>query len=172
VAGGQPVAALLRRLGGVVAGDVAGGGLLFEPLADVAGGDAGGGGDLGLGGGAEVVERLVEPELQAQVDAERLQRVGGGIDEPLGERLARVEVGVGGHGSSRAPRSALAGVDGWTGSSSSEGPQGEVAQDRGEVAGPVVRHSAALHPGEDACSGSGSPRLAEGTRVLFRCVDR
>src|SRR4029453_4775365 len=96
------VAALLGGMLRVVADQVAGGGLLLEPLARVAGGDAGSCGDLGLGGGPEVGERLVEPQLQAQVDAERLQRVGGGIDEPLGERLARVEVGVGGHGSSFA----------------------------------------------------------------------
>ena len=46
---GQPVAAFLGGALGAVAGDVAGGGLLLEPLAGVAGGDAGGGGDLDLG---------------------------------------------------------------------------------------------------------------------------
>ena len=97
---GQPVAALLRGVLGVVAGEVAGGRLLLEPLTGVAGGDAGGGGDLGLGGGPEVGQGLLEAELQAQVDAEGLQRVGGGIDEPLGQRLARIQAGVGGHGSS------------------------------------------------------------------------
>jgi hypothetical protein len=104
MAGGQLVAALAGGVVGVVAGDVPGGGLLLEPLAGVAKRDAGGGGDLGLGCGSEVVERLVEPEFQAQADAERLQRVGCVVDEPLGERFARVEVGVGCHGASRAPR--------------------------------------------------------------------
>jgi hypothetical protein len=102
MAGGQPVVAFLRRGRRVVAGEVAGGRLLLQPLAGVAGGDAGGDGELGLGRRPEVGERLVEPELQAQVDAERLQRVGGAIDEPLGERLAGVEVGVCDHGSSFA----------------------------------------------------------------------
>jgi hypothetical protein len=100
MARGQLVAALLGGALWVVAGEVAGGGLLLEPLAGVARGDGGGGGDFGLGGSPEAVARLVEPELQAQVDAEHLQRVGRVVDEPLGECLARVEVGGGGHGSS------------------------------------------------------------------------
>ena len=79
---------------------IAGDRLLLQPLAGVAGGDASVGGEFGLGGGPEIVERLVEPELQAQVDAERLQRVGRVIDEPLGERLASIQVGGGSHGSS------------------------------------------------------------------------
>jgi hypothetical protein len=68
----QAVEALLCHVRRVVAGQVAGGGLLLEPLAGVAGGDAGVSGDLGLGGGPEVGERLVEPEFQAEVDAEDL----------------------------------------------------------------------------------------------------
>jgi hypothetical protein len=100
VPSGQPVAASLRRAGRVVAGEVAGGGLLLQPLAGVAGGDAGVGGELGLGGGPEVGQGLVEAELQAQVDAEGLQRVGAGVDQPLGQRLARIQVGVGCHWSS------------------------------------------------------------------------
>jgi hypothetical protein len=60
---------------GIVAGDIVGDGLLLEPLAGVVKGNAGGGGDLGLGCGSKVVERLVEPELEAQADAERLERV-------------------------------------------------------------------------------------------------
>jgi hypothetical protein len=99
---GQPVAAVLRRGRRIVAGDVPGGHLLLEPLAGVPGGDAAVGGDLGLGGRPEVSERLVESEFQAQVDAERLKRVGHVIDQPLGEHLARVDVGTGWHGSSFA----------------------------------------------------------------------
>jgi hypothetical protein len=102
VAGGQPVAALLGRAGRVVAGEVAGGGLLLEPLVGVAGANAGVGGDFGLVGDSEVGERVVEPELQAQIHAQGLQRVGGVVDQPLGERLTRVEVDGGGHGSSLA----------------------------------------------------------------------
>ena len=112
MAGGQLVAALLRWPDRVVAGQVAGGGLLLEPLAGVARSNADSCGDLELGCGSEVVERLVEPELQAQVDAEGLQGLGGGIDQSLGQRLARIQVGVGGHGSSvQIPSTAATRVD-------------------------------------------------------------
>ena len=99
-------------------------GLLLEPLAGVAGGDGDGGGDFGLGGSPEAVERLVEPELQAQLDAEHPQCVGGVVAEPLGERLARVEVGEGGHGPSMASRWVPAGVGSWTGRSVVRRPVG------------------------------------------------
>jgi hypothetical protein len=102
MAGGRLVAALLGGAPGVGAGEVAGGRLLLQPLAGVAGGDASVGGDRGLGGGPEVGQCLVKAELQAQVDAECLQRAGHLVDQPLGERLARIQVGVRCHGSPKA----------------------------------------------------------------------
>jgi len=63
VAGWQLVAALLGGALGIGAGEVAGGGLLLQPLAGVARSDASGGGELDLGAASEVGERLVEPEL-------------------------------------------------------------------------------------------------------------
>jgi hypothetical protein len=103
VAGGQPVAALGGRALGVVASEVAGHGLLLEPLAGVARGDAGVTGELGLGRRAQLAERPVEAELDAQVYAEGLHRPGQAVDQPLGQRLAGVEVGWGWHGSSLPP---------------------------------------------------------------------
>jgi hypothetical protein len=151
VAGGQPVAALLGGTAGVVAGEVAGDRLLLQPLAGVAEANAGVGGDLGLGRGPEVGQGLVEAELQAQVDAEGLQRMGGGIDQPLGQRLTRLEVGVGSH------RVLPGGLDGFSQGSvvgledpSSEGPEGQVAKDRWEVAGAVAAVGLGADP---ACGG-------------------
>src|SRR6266511_633203 len=100
---GQSVTALLRRAGRIIADDVPGGRLLLEPLPGIPRGDAGMGGDLGLGGRPEVAERLVEPELEAQVHAERLQRTGHVVDQSFAERFAGVDIGVGCHASSSSP---------------------------------------------------------------------
>ena len=100
VALGQPEPAPLRRLGRVVAGEVAGDGLLLEPLARVPGGDAGPPGELGLGRRPQLVQRPVEPELDPQVDAEHLHRLGQPVDRPPGEHLTHVHVGRDRHGPS------------------------------------------------------------------------
>ena len=71
----------------------AGDGLLLEPLAGVARVDAGGRGQLGGGRRPGSAQRPVQAEAVAEVDAEQLERAGGGLEQPLVE-------GRGVHGSS------------------------------------------------------------------------
>jgi hypothetical protein len=104
VAVGQPVAALGRRQGRVVAGQVAGDRLLLEPLAGVPGRDAGPPGDLGLGRPPEVGQGPVEAQLDAEVHAQGLHRPGQPVDQPLREHLPRIHIGRHRHGPSLLSR--------------------------------------------------------------------
>jgi hypothetical protein len=97
VALGQPVAALGRREGHVVAGEIAGGRLLLEPFPGVPGRDAGPPGDLDLGRFLQLGHGPVEAELDAEKHAEGLHRPGQPVDQPPGEQLTRVHIGRGRH---------------------------------------------------------------------------
>ena len=99
VVGGQRAAAR-RRVDDL---EEAGDGLLLEPLAGVARGDAGAVGELVRRERAVALERAVEAELDAEVDGEQLERAERGAEQALGEGVGAIcGFGVGGHGPQRA----------------------------------------------------------------------
>ena len=89
VLGRQPVAALGGGPGGVVHRHEPGHRLLLEPLPRVALGDARRGRELRDRQRAPGVERGVEAQALAQVDAEQLHRLDRRLEEAIGERLLR-----------------------------------------------------------------------------------
>ena len=85
---GQGEPALGRGRAGVVDREEPGHGLLLEPLASVALVDAGARGELGAGLRPALVERPVQAEPVADVDAGQLHRGEQRAEHALGERLA------------------------------------------------------------------------------------
>ena len=88
--GGQAVAAIAGLGVGVVDGQEAGDGLLFEPLVHVALGRGRAGGELARCRVAAGGERAVEAERAPEVDGRDLQAVDGGREDALDEGLGRV----------------------------------------------------------------------------------
>ena len=88
VARRQRVAASLGVGGRVVDVDERGDGLLLEPLARVARGDAGRGGELGGGQRTALGQRPVEAELGAEVDRQQVERAERGLEQASDEGVA------------------------------------------------------------------------------------
>ncbi len=102
VAGREREAADVGFGGRVIDLEDAGRGLLLQPFAGVPGVGAGRLRELGRGHRAVVRERLVEPELEAELRCEQVPRAERGLEQATGERIATGELvcgqGRGRHG--------------------------------------------------------------------------
>jgi hypothetical protein len=94
VRGRKRVAALVFGLGRIVHIEDFAHGLLLQPLAGVAGVDAGAGGQLASGGRAILGERLVQPEPVPQVRRVDINRAERRAEEALDERLRLAGIDV------------------------------------------------------------------------------